>query len=116
MKQYDKTNVFAKIISGDLPANKVYETDKVLAFHTINPLADTHVLVIPKGEYVDYEDFITKSTTSGTDEIGEFFVSISKIAKKLGLSEYRLVTNCGKNAGQEVFHFHVHILSGNIKL
>ena len=108
---YDKENVFARIINSQLPANKVYEDDKIIAFHDINPESPTHILVVPKGEYIDFSDFITKA--SG-DEVKNYFNKIVDIIKELGLEEngYRLITNKGSQSGQSVFHFHMHILSG----
>lgn len=104
---YDDGNVFAKILRGDLPCNKVYEDELVLAFHDINPEAPVHVLVIPKGKFVSFDDFV-----SSDYDVAEFFRIVGKIARKLGLDSggYRLVTNHGKSAGQVVYHFHVHIL------
>lgn len=103
---YDRDNIFAKILRGEAPCNKVYEDDNVLAFHDIRPLAPVHVLVIPKGEYVSFDDF----AASGCN-LAEFFSTVRKIAHMLDLhkSGYRLTTNHGPAAGQEVFHFHVHI-------
>lgn len=106
-KKYDKNNVFYKIIKGDIPCNKVFENKDVLAFHDINPKAPVHVLVIPKGEYVDFDDFVENSDMG---EVENFFKTVKKIANKLQLNSYRIVSNCGEEAGQVVFHFHVHIM------
>ena len=106
-KKYDKNNVFYKIIKGDIPCNKVFENKDVLAFHDINPKAPVHVLVIPKGEYVDFDDFVENSDMG---EVENFFKTVKKIANKLQLKSYRIVSNCGEEAGQVVFHFHVHIM------
>jgi len=108
---YDKNNIFAQIISGKLSSKKIYEDDKILAFHDVNPSAKIHILVVPKGEYMDYTDFITKAPN---DEIKNYFAKILEIIKDLGLDEagYSLVTNKGISAGQTVFHFHTHIMSG----
>ncbi len=108
---YDKNNIFAKIIRGEIPANKVYEDDAILAFHDISKAAPTHVLVIPKGEYVDFIDFTTRAAK---DEVVDFFSKITKLAEKLGLqaSGFRLISNIGTDANQTVKHFHVHILAG----
>ncbi|MDB1135097.1 histidine triad nucleotide-binding protein [Candidatus Anaplasma sp. TIGMIC] len=105
--QYDRNNIFAKILRGELPCNKVYEDDCVLAFHDIRPEAPVHVLVIPKGEYVSFDDFVRSDY-----DISAFFKTVGHIAHKLGLrmGGYRLVTNHGAAAGQVVYHFHVHIL------
>ena len=108
---YNSDNIFAKIIRGEIPANKVYEDDKVLAFYDISKAAPIHVLVIPKGEYVDFSDFSTKATA---EEIAHFFKKISEISEGLGVdkSGFRLISNKGSNAHQTVPHFHVHILGG----
>ena len=104
---YDRNNVFAKILRGELPCKRVYEDDLVLAFHDINPEAPVHVLVIPKGEFVSFDDFV-----SSDYDIAEFFRVVGRIARELGLDVcgYRIVTNHGRSAGQIVYHFHVHIL------
>jgi histidine triad (HIT) family protein len=108
---YDKNNIFAKIIRGEIPANKVYEDEKVLAFHDISRAAPTHVLVIPKGEFVNFSDFTSKASA---EEISNFFKKVSEIAKLLKAEEsgFRLISNIGSNAHQTVPHFHVHILAG----
>ncbi|MEO1928656.1 MAG: histidine triad nucleotide-binding protein [Nautiliaceae bacterium] len=96
--------IFCKIVKGEIPSKKVLENDKFLAFHDINPSAPIHVLIIPKEHY---ENFAT--TPSETfKEIAEF---IKEVAKKLDIEDYRLITNNGKNAGQEIFHTHIHLLS-----
>lgn len=105
---YDNNNVFAKILRGELPSKNVFENDVLLCFYDVNPIAKTHVLIIPKGEYIDYNDFISKAPN---DDIVLFFKTIPEIAKKLGVKEYRLVSNCGKSAGQIVFHFHIHLIA-----
>ncbi|QJC27687.1 putative HIT-like protein [Anaplasma platys] len=107
LHHYDKDNVFAKILRGEAPCNKVYEDDNLLAFHDIRPAAPVHVLVVPKGEYVSFDDFACSDY-----DLSEFFKTVRKIAHMLDLhtSGYRLVTNHGSTAGQEVFHFHVHIM------
>ena len=102
-------SVFKKIIDREIPAKIVYEDDLCLAFDDINPQAPTHVIVIPKKEIVSVDD------VSEEDEslIGHLFVTIRKIAAKLGLSGgYRVVTNCGPDSGQEVMHIHFHLLAG----
>ena len=108
---YDKSNLFAKILSGEIPCEKIYEDDDVLCFNDINPQATIHVLIIPKGEYVSFDDFVTKADTK-TIEI--FFKKIKLIADKLDLKNtgYRIVSNHGLNANQEIPHFHVHLLAG----
>lgn len=106
---YDKNNIFAKIIRGEIPSNKVYEDEKILAFHDISKAAPIHVLVIPKGDYVNFSDFTAKADAV---EIVEFFKKVASIATKLDLdkSGYRLISNIGADASQSVPHFHVHIL------
>jgi histidine triad (HIT) family protein len=108
---YDTNNIFAKIIRGEMPSSKVYEDDKILAFHDISKAAPTHVLVIPKGEYIDYSDFITKASK---EDVAHYFTKINEIALSLGLAEhgFRLCSNNGAKSGQSVFHFHTHVLGG----
>ena len=108
---YDDNNVFARILRGELPCRKVFEDDHVLAFHDINPLAPTHVLVIPKGRYVSWDDF---SERGSAEEIAALVRAVGKIARDEGLVEpgYRILANVGLNSGQEVPHLHVHIFGG----
>ena len=108
---YDKNNVFAKIIRGEIPCDEVYNDSNVLAFNDISPAAPIHVIVIPKGEYISFDDF---TSNAPTDEVGNFFSTIQKIAEKLAINEegYRIITNHGRNANQTVPHFHIHILAG----
>ena len=108
---YDDDNIFARILRGEIPAKKVHEDEHVLAFHDINPLAPTHILVIPKGRYVSWDDF---SANGSDQEIGAFVRAIGAIARDEGLVEpgYRLLANAGPNAGQEVPNLHVHIFGG----
>jgi diadenosine tetraphosphate (Ap4A) HIT family hydrolase len=108
---YDDSNVFAKILRGELPCKKVYEDEWALAFHDINPLAPTHVLVIPKGPYVSWDDFSAKASDS---QIAGFVRAVGKVARDAGLvaGGYRLLANVGGDAGQEVPHLHVHIFAG----
>ncbi|MDX1924314.1 MAG: HIT domain-containing protein [Rickettsiaceae bacterium] len=108
---YDKNNVFAKILRGEIPAKKVYENDYALAFFDIAPVAPTHILVIPKGEYVNFSDFIQNARP---DEISGYYIAAEETAKIAGVSEYRIVSNSGKSSGQTVFHFHTHIIAGKI--
>ncbi len=110
---YDRSNVFARILRGELPCKKVFENEFVLAFHDIAPLAPVHVLVIPKGEYISQADFGAKASP---EMIVGFWRAVSKIAHDLGLDPegYRIVANHGPNGGQLVFHFHVHIFGGRI--
>lgn len=109
---YDKNNIFAKILRGEIPCEKVFEDEHILAFHDINPHAKVHILVIPKGEYCSLSDF---STIAPSATIGHFFQKVAQIAHDFGLEKegYRIIANHGKFAGQEVPHFHVHILGGN---
>ena len=108
---YDDQNVFAKILRGELPNKTVYEDEWVLAFHDIAPLAPVHILVIPKGAYVGWDDFTAKASD---DEIAGFVRAVGKIARDLGLPEpgYRLLVNHGLQGGQEIPHLHVHIFGG----
>jgi histidine triad (HIT) family protein len=108
---YDDGNVFARILRGELPANKVYEDEHVLAFNDINPLAPTHILVIPKGPYVSWDDFSARASDA---EIAAFVRAAGKIARDAGLvgEGYRILANTGANSGQEVPHLHLHIFAG----
>ena len=108
---YDDSNIFARILRGEIPSKKVYEDDYVLAFHDINPLAPTHILVFPKAPYVSWDDF---SERASDEEIGAFVRAVGKIARDEGLVEpgYRLLANVGPNSGQEVPHLHAHIFGG----
>ena len=109
---YDPNNVFAKILRGELSSERVYEDDKILAIKDINPKAPTHVLVLPKGPYTSLLDFSIRATN---DEIAYFFQTVAKIAELAGLQDkgFRLVANTGPDSGQEVPHFHVHLMGGN---
>ena len=109
--QYDKNNVFAKIIRGELPCKKVYEDAHVFAIEDIAPAAPVHVLVMPKGEYISLHDFAAQAPAQ---EVQGFFAAVQKIAAQLHLEKngYRVITNTGPDASQSVFHFHVHILGG----
>jgi len=108
---YDTDNIFAKILRGEIPCNKVYEDDHALAFHDINPQAPSHVLVIPKGQYVSWDDFSAKASDS---EIAGFIRAVGEVARAAGHVEpgYRLLANIGMDAHQEVPHLHVHIFAG----
>jgi histidine triad (HIT) family protein len=108
---YDGNNIFARILRGELPCSKVFEDEHVLAFRDINPLAPTHILVIPKGPYVSWDDFSAKASD---EEIGAFVRAIGKIARDERLVEdgYRVLANVGVNSGQEVPHLHAHIFAG----
>ncbi|KLI63045.1 histidine triad nucleotide-binding protein [Aurantiacibacter marinus] len=108
---YDSENIFAKILRGEIPANTVYEDDHALAFHDINPQADVHILVIPRGAYVSWDDF---SANASADEIAGFVRAVGHVARDKGLvvRGYRLLSNIGRNGGQEVPHLHVHLFGG----
>jgi diadenosine tetraphosphate (Ap4A) HIT family hydrolase len=108
---YDDGNIFARILRGEIPSNTVYEDDQVLAFHDINPLAPTHILVIPKGPYVSWDDFSAKASDA---EIAGLTRAVGKIARDAGLAAegYRVLANVGLNSGQEVPHLHLHIFGG----
>lgn len=108
---YDPANIFARILRGELPSKKVYEDEHVLAFHDINPLAPTHILVIPKGAYVSWDDFSEKASDA---EIAAFVRASGQVAREAGLvaNGYRVLANSGLNAGQEVPHLHLHIFAG----
>ena len=108
---YDDGNVFAKILRGELPAKTVHETEHSLAFHDLNPLAPIHVLVIPKGQYVSWDDFSARASDT---EIADFVRTIGEVARKVEADTqgYRVLANTGKRAGQEVPHLHVHLVGG----
>ena len=108
---YDDQNIFAKILRGEIPSKRVYEDDFAIAFHDINPQAPTHLLVIPKGAYVSWDDFSGKGSDA---EIAGFIRAVGKVARDAGLvvPGYRLLANTGRQSGQEVPHLHVHILAG----
>ncbi|WP_395622203.1 histidine triad nucleotide-binding protein [Sphingomonas daechungensis] len=108
---YDDNNVFARILRGELPSKTVYEDEHALAFHDINPLAPVHILVIPKGRYVSWDDFSEKASDA---EIAAFTRAVGKVAREAGLVEngYRVMANTGLRGGQEVPHLHMHIFGG----
>jgi len=112
---YDKNNIFAKILRGEIPCKKIYEDEFVLAFHDINPQKKIHALIITKGAYVNLDDFSSKASEK---EILGLIKGISVVAKKVGVSEevkgggYRSLVNVGENGGQEVSHLHFHIFGG----
>ncbi|MXP08607.1 histidine triad nucleotide-binding protein [Pseudoblastomonas halimionae] len=110
-QDYDDDNVFAKILRGEIPSDKVYEDEWAFAFNDIAPQAPTHVLVIPKGRYVSWDDFSAKASA---EEIAGFVRAIGKVAREAGLVEpgYRLLANIGTDGGQEVPHLHVHVFAG----
>lgn len=108
---YDDNNVFAKILRGEIPCDKVYESEHALAFHDINPQAPVHVLVVPKGKYVSIHDF---SSNASAEEAAGLFQAVGAVAEALGVADkgYRVLTNCGRDAHQEVPHMHFHIFAG----
>jgi len=108
---YDDQNIFAKILRGEIPCDKVYEDDHVLAFNDISPQAATHILLIPKGAYVSIDDF---GANASADEIAGFYQALAKITRDAGLTEkgFRVIANTGEHGGQEVPHFHAHIIGG----
>ena len=112
---YDKNNIFAKILRGEIPCKKIYEDEYVLAFYDINPQKKVHALVVSKGDYVDLDDFSLKASK---EEISGLIKGISIVAKTIGVSEevkgggYRSLVNVGENGGQEIPHLHFHIFGG----
>ncbi|HUQ13392.1 MAG TPA: histidine triad nucleotide-binding protein [Novosphingobium sp.] len=108
---YDDQNVFAKILRGEIPCRKVYEDEHALAFHDLHPQAPIHVLVIPTGAYVGWDDFSSRASEA---EIAGFVRAVGHIARAQGLVEpgYRLLVNLGAHGGQEVPHLHVHLFGG----
>ena len=111
---YDNNNIFAKILRGEIPCKKIYEDDYVLSFHDINPQKKIHALVIPKGKYIDLDDF---SANASSDEMVGLLKGINLVAKKLGISVdtgkgYRALVNISDHGGQEVLHLHFHLFGG----
>lgn len=108
---YDDQNIFAKILRGEIPCDKVYENDHALAFRDINPQAPVHVLVIPKGAYVSYADF---SASASNAELAGFMRALGEVAKMLDVVDAgsRILSNQGEDGHQEVPHFHVHLFAG----
>jgi len=108
---YDETNIFARILRGEIPSKTVYEDEHALAFHDIAPQAPTHILVIPKGAYVSWDDFSARASDA---EIAGFVRAVGTVARAAGMVApgYRLLANTGPDAGQEVPHLHVHIFAG----
>jgi diadenosine tetraphosphate (Ap4A) HIT family hydrolase len=108
---YDPENIFARILRGEIPCRKVYEDEHALAFHDINPQAPEHILVIPKGAYVSWDDFSAKGSDA---EIAGFVRAVGHVARAAGLVApgYRLLANSGPDSHQEVPHLHVHIFGG----
>jgi diadenosine tetraphosphate (Ap4A) HIT family hydrolase len=108
---YNKDNVFYKILHSEIPAKIIYENDVALSFYDINPRKKIHALVITKGLYQNFDDFVANASEK---EVHDFFSTVSKVADILEISKtgYRMLSNIGENSGQEVEHFHVHILGG----
>ena len=111
---YDNSNIFAKILRGEIPCNKIYEDEFVLSFHDINPQKKIHALIIPKGKYVDLDDF---SLNAPPEEMVGLIKGINIVAKKLGISTevgkgYRALANISDDGGQEVPHLHLHLFGG----
>ncbi|MXV44942.1 HIT domain-containing protein [Saccharibacter sp. 17.LH.SD] len=110
-KPYDPNNVFARILRGEIPAERVCDSKHSFAFYDISHAAPVHVLVIPRGEYTDFHDFTSRATN---EEIIDFWKLVDTIAAEQSLlpTGFRLISNIGHDSGQEVFHFHVHMLGG----
>lgn len=110
-RPYDRDNIFAKILRGEIPCDKVYEDEWALAFNDIAPQAPVHVLVVPRGEWVSWDDF---SARAEPEEIAGFIRAVGHVAREKGLVEpgYRLLANVGGHGGQEVPHLHVHLFGG----
>lgn len=110
-KSYDTNNIFAKILRGEIPCDKVYEDDHVLAFNDIHPKAPIHILIIPKGPYCSLDDFYEKASDV---EIAALMRAVGLIARQHGIDAtgYRFLANHGDHSGQEVPHFHIHLFGG----
>ena len=112
--KYDNNNIFAKILRAEIPCKKIYEDEFILSFHDINPQKKIHALVIPKGKYIDLDDF---SSNASTEEMVGLLKGINAVAKKLGISVdtgkgYRVLANISQDGGQEVPHLHFHLFGG----
>ena len=112
LKNYDSNNIFAKILRGEIPHKKIYEDELILCFEDINKEAKFHALVVPKGRYISFADFSAKNST---EDIGKFFQIVNKIAQENTNGQFKIISNIGSQASQIIPHFHVHILSNNIK-
>lgn len=106
---YDAENVFAKILRGEIPCHKEYENDSALAFKDLHPKAKVHILIIPKGPYKDFAAFHETATPV---EVAEFYQAVLHVLEPLRASGYKLITRSGSDGGQEVPHFHIHVLGG----
>ena len=111
IKNYDKNNIFAKILRGEIPCKKILESEHSLAFYDVNPQTKIHALVVPKGAYISFADFSERASDA---EIAGYIRDIGETARKIGVEEngYRLLSNHGANARQEVAHLHIHICGG----
>ena len=113
--QYDHENIFAKILRGEIPNQTIIDTDFSLAFKDINPVAPEHVLVIPKGPYINFDHFVSKASP---EEILDFNKTVNEVIKKIEASPgsggqgYRIISNAGEHGFQDVPHLHFHIVSG----
>ncbi|MES2253240.1 MAG: HIT domain-containing protein [Pseudomonadota bacterium] len=109
---YDSSNIFARILRSEIPCHKIAEDTYFLAFHDIAPHAPVHALIIPKGAFVDAQDF---HKNAGIEEIVGFYKGVAHVVDMLGVyaAGFRQISNCGVNGGQEVPHYHVHILGGD---
>ncbi|AIK96961.1 histidine triad nucleotide-binding protein [Candidatus Odyssella acanthamoebae] len=109
---YDVNNIFARILRQEIPCNKVFEDDKVLAFHDVHPKAPIHILIIPKGAYINFHDFHQHAEP---ETIIHLYKKVADIAEQFNLQQsgYRLITNCGVDGGQEVPHYHIHLVGGD---
>jgi len=108
---YDSNNTFNRIINKEIQASVILEDAQYIAFHDINPRATIHALILPKINCIDFEDFL--KCIQSPDQVKALFDFIVKVAAELGVTEYKLITNKGRKAGQEIMHFHVHLLSDN---
>jgi diadenosine tetraphosphate (Ap4A) HIT family hydrolase len=108
---YDKNNIFAKIIRGEIPGKKLFEDEQVLAIADITPAAPVHVLIMPKGEYVSFDDFTRNASPLA---VAHYFKTVTDVARKLNVEQggYRLIANHGADASQSVPHFHMHLIGG----
>ena len=108
---YDPANIFARILRGEIPSRRVYEDEWAIAFHDIAPQAPVHILVIPRGPYVSLADFLA---TASDAEIAGLFRAVGRVTKQEGLEQpgYRVLSNMGVHAGQEVPHLHIHLFGG----
>ncbi len=108
---YDDANIFAKLLRGEIPSRQVYADEWAVAFHDIAPQAPVHILVIPTGRYVSWDDFSARASDA---EIAGFARAVGHVAREAGLVEpgYRVLYNVGRDGGQEVAHLHAHIFGG----